>query len=383
MWSHSKSSIVTFSSRNNAFLGDSENNSIADQANSDTERDERRDSASRRLTFEDESPSKVPVRTEAVPASDNKDQTNKGSAERKPAVKPNDVPAMKRAVLVPQNVREPVKLDRSKCLDVSYTIKPAVPTIDLCTPKVPTATELANDNLSQQITNVISDETPHKAFQMPNSSMHRLQSSHHRSMLSSAGQRKPSRTQIENEFKSQKVLFTTPSVARPAIKMMSNLALDDTLHCYQASPMAGKSVLLSPVKEERADAEPMPTASNSMAGTQRPATDRVDAAAAEAKSVKEPDKSAAKPNGEEKTLHINGKDFIVHKRIGQGGSSTVFLAEHKDTKLECALKVIEVANFDGIQVKCSALLAANTPHAYKCTCIARYVISCIRLRWLT
>lgn len=343
-WPNSKSSIVTFSSRNNAFLGDSENNSIADQANSDTERDDRRDSASRRLTFEDESPSKIPVRTEAVPASsqqlDNKAQTDKGSAERRPVVNPNDVPTMKRTVLAPQNVREPVKLDRSKCLDVSYTIKPAAPTIDLCTPKVSTATELADENLSQQITNVISDETPHKAFQMPNSSMHRLQSSHHRSMLSSAGQRKPSRTQIENEFKSQKVLFTTPSVARPAIKMMSSLALDDTLHCYQASPMTSQSVLLSPVKEERADADPRPTASSSMAGTQRPATDRVDAAAAEAKSVKEPDKSGAKPNGEEKTLRINGKDFIVHKRIGQGGSSTVFLAEHKDTKLECALKVI-------------------------------------------
>lgn len=332
--------LIDFSTRNNAFLGDWENNSIIEPTNSDTEREERRDSASRRLSFEDELESKGPARTEAH-AVRSKKSANKDHMNNEPADNPAVLPATRRAILAPQNIREPSKLDRSKCLDVSYTIKPEVPNVDLCTPKVSTRTELAVEPLSEQKTSEIIDETPYKSFQMPNTSMRRLQSSHHRSILSSTGQRKPSRTQIENEFKSQKVLFTTPSVARPAIKMMSNLGLDDTLQCYQASPIviANQSTHLSPVEEEQQDTEPRPLASSSMAGPQIQANDHVDAATVAVKSVKEPDKMLVKPNDGEKVLNINGKDFVVHKRIGQGGSSTVFLAEHKDTKLECALKV--------------------------------------------
>lgn len=299
--------------------------------------DDRRDSASRKLTFEEEmEPKRAPLLDKVPPPPAN----TKSTASTKNADN-SDALATKRTILAPQNVRDTSFLNRNKALDISKKdntmTKPDAQTIDLCTPKISTHTDLALANASQQM--MADDETPYKTFQMPTASMQRLQSnSNHRSILSSAGQRKPSRTQIENEFKSQKVLFTTPSVSRPIVKKMNNLTLDDSLQCYQSSPMVNKSQYLSPVEEERSDTDPKPTAST-LNASQQMTGDCVDTASVDVERVKEPDKIVVKSSDEGKILRINGKEFIIHKRIGQGGSSTVFLAEHKDTKLECALKV--------------------------------------------
>ena len=41
----------------------------------------------------------------------------------------------------------------------------------------------------------------------------------------------------------------------------------------------------------------------------------------------------------EKTVLINYKEYVMVKKIGSGGSSSVYLAYRQDTKQECALKV--------------------------------------------
>lgn len=188
------------------------------------------------------------------------------------------------------------------------------------------------------------DETPYKTFQVPQTAtMRRVQSSsQHRTLLSSASQPRKCRTELENEFRSQKVLFTTPSaVSRPAMKVMNHLGLDDSLNCYKSSPMAN----LSPVKEERKENK-----YSSIDDLYR-SIDKTDAAKSDASNKEEEAKAIVattatsecedKNDKKEKIISINGKDFVVQSKIGQGGSSSVFLVEHKDTKLQCALKVIQ------------------------------------------
>lgn len=193
------------------------------------------------------------------------------------------------------------------------------------------------------------DETPYKTFQMPQTStMRRAQtSSQHRTLLSSANQPRKCRTDLENEFRSQKVLFTTPSaVSRPAMKALNHLGLDDSLNCYKSSPMVNNT--LSPVREERNKGNKFSTnvgdGTNDLHQTVTCIAEE-HLNAAEAVKVNEVVKENAPPpttsneEKKEKIITINKKDFIIQNKIGHGGSSSVFLVEHKETKLQCALKV--------------------------------------------
>lgn len=190
------------------------------------------------------------------------------------------------------------------------------------------------------------DETPYKPFQVPQTSaMRRLQTtSQHRTILLSANHPRKCRSDLENEFRSQKVLFTTPStMSRQAIKGRNNLTdLDDSLNCYKSSPM----VNLSPVKEERkkdcmkyASVESMDDLYRSIDKIDGKSADPSNKEMVEVSSTAIVSESDEKQDKKEKTIRINGKDFIVLNKLGQGGSSSVFLVEHKDTKLQCALKV--------------------------------------------
>lgn len=172
----------------------------------------------------------------------------------------------------------------------------------------------------------IDDDTPYKDFQMP-AAIRRLQSSQHRTIQLSANQMKKCQSDLDKEFKSQKVLFTTPSaITRSKLNINNNL--DDTLHCFKASPMAN----VVPVKEHHAIAEKhLPTVRENESNADSNG-DKIDG------TIQKEEPPPATET-KEKVLRINGKDFIIRERIGQGGSSTVFLAEHKETKLECALKV--------------------------------------------
>lgn len=185
-----------------------------------------------------------------------------------------------------------------------------------------------------------------KTDEMPTfslSTIRRYQSnSQHRTLLSSSNQSNKCRSQLEKEFRSQKVLFTTPSaVSLPPIKLMSNLGLDDSLHCYKSSPMANLQPNLSPIKEKM-DSAPQKLTSNSSSSSENKIDEQLKSIPHSSHNNEQNNKQIEmieqKPN-DKKVIHINGKDFIIHNRIGQGGSSCVFLAEHKDTKLECALKV--------------------------------------------
>ncbi|XP_055301906.1 dual specificity protein kinase TTK [Sitodiplosis mosellana] len=208
------------------------------------------------------------------------------------------------------------------------------------TPKVKSADRDKSRNAAPK-PNPDDEETPYKGFQMPPTlTMRRVQStSQHRTILSSASQTKKCRSELENEFKSQKVLFRTPSaVSRPAMKVMNHLGLDDSLNCYQSSPMAN----LSPVKEER-NKDLNHSTNELIANDLYRSTDKLDGAKDVAtKEVLKSSATLSDSADTKKTITINGKDFVIQSKIGQGGSSSVFLVEHKDTKLPCALKVVDL-----------------------------------------
>lgn len=208
---------------------------------------------------------------------------------------------------------------------------------DLQTPKVSSAERMESKNAAKKL-NTNDEETPYKGFQMPQTStMRRVQTtSQHRTILSSASQSKKCRSELENEFKSQKVLFRTPSaVSRPAMKVMNHLGLDDSLNFYQSSPMAH----LSPVKEEQ-NKDIQHSTNELIANDLYRSTDKIDGTKnVVAKDSLKPSATSVESEDTKKTITINGKDFVVQCKIGQGGSSSVFLVEHKETKLPCALKV--------------------------------------------
>jgi Protein kinase domain len=58
--------------------------------------------------------------------------------------------------------------------------------------------------------------------------------------------------------------------------------------------------------------------------------------------IKEPSSEKEKPK--ENVISINGNEYIIDKKIGSGGSSSVFLATCKKSKKECAIKLV---NLDG------------------------------------
>lgn len=156
------------------------------------------------------------------------------------------------------------------------------------------------------------DLTPYEKFQMPLT--RRLPPSNRRlapnDIIKSAQ---------DSEFRSQKVLFTTPSaVSRPIINLLNNVGLDDSLNCYKSSPILTKSS-----QEQR----------------QHHLHDVNSSEAIPTEHFAKEENNTAQIGGQKKIMRINGKDFVVLKKIGQGGSSSVFLAEHKEKNLECALKV--------------------------------------------
>lgn len=196
-------------------------------------------------------------------------------------------------------------------------------------------------------------ETPLKTFQVPTTN--RVLSTH-RSILSSQLQRR--RPALESEFRSQKVLFTTPTaVSRPTIALMSHLGMDDSLNCYKSpsttflhdidNSIGKDSTALAlyqrnPSKNIQIDTKvanleisrPIEEPSS-----QNSTSELIEEAI---KLTKDDSVHIKEKQEEQNILKINGKEFIVGKKLGQGGSCNVFLAHHKQTKVECAIKVLEI-----------------------------------------
>lgn len=110
--------------------------------------------------------------------------------------------------------------------------------------------------------------------------------------LTSSSKYKKSRASLENEFQSQKILFTTPkSAVRPLSSSLNqnNCSLDETLKVNTSLEQHERPLL----NEER----------------------------------------------KKNVLELNGNTYVLQKKIGSGGSSTVFLATDTTSLKEYAIKV--------------------------------------------
>lgn len=185
----------------------------------------------------------------------------------------------------------------------------------------------------------IYDDTPLKMFQVPTTK--RVLSTHR--PMGTCGRRRPA---LESEFRSQRILFTTPTaVSRPTIALMSHVGLDDSLNCYKSPSTTilhdideQHRSILRPV-ENNVKVESKPIDINVV---QPEPIEEIVTKTTDKENVMEVPGPCIKNIGSEdakKLIKINGKDFILKKKIGQGGSSRVYLASHKESGQDCALKV--------------------------------------------
>lgn len=156
-------------------------------------------------------------------------------------------------------------------------------------------------------------------------------------MLTSTASRK-SRNTIENEFKSQKILFATPvatSLSRPVISADDSLSLS-----LVDTPIKSKEKSLSPIVEQsrlkRLSSEELfkPSVSGDKRLSPEPPPSVTLLAANKRKDIGEHSQANPLP-----VININGKQYQVLKKLGHGASSAVFLTKRLDTGVECAVKV--------------------------------------------
>lgn len=128
---------------------------------------------------------------------------------------------------------------------------------------------------------------------------------------------------LKEEFQQRKVLFTTPmgGTCKPVSSIANasiSLALDESLQFCNRLPEVSEVVDL-PQKQQH---QPQPV--------RPPATEE-------------------KNQPEQRQIRrIKNHDYAVEKKIGHGGSSTVFLGRRLDTDKEVALKVVDLQGDDAI-----------------------------------
>ncbi|XP_038118271.1 dual specificity protein kinase Ttk [Culex quinquefasciatus] len=157
-------------------------------------------------------------------------------------------------------------------------------------------------------------------------------------LLTSTVTRK-SRNTLENEFKSQKILFATPlatGLSRPLVTANDSLSLS-----LVDTPIKSKDRPLSPIVEQ---SRPTKRSTDQLfpvtpAPEKRSSPEPVVPPAPPIESVVDgPPASTKQPT----TIAINGKDYQVLRKLGSGGSSSVFLAKQVGTGVECALKLVNL-----------------------------------------
>ncbi|XP_055638922.1 uncharacterized protein LOC129776962 isoform X2 [Toxorhynchites rutilus septentrionalis] len=161
-------------------------------------------------------------------------------------------------------------------------------------------------------------------------------------MLTSTASRK-SRNTIENEFKSQKILFATPvatSLSRPLMMADDSLSLS-----LVDTPIKSKEKSLSPIAEQlqlkRVSTEKLfpPSVSCDKRLSPEPPPPMRGALQDINKGKDIGEHSQANPLP---IININGKQYQVLKKLGQGASSAVFLTKQMDTGVECAVKLVKL-----------------------------------------
>lgn len=163
-------------------------------------------------------------------------------------------------------------------------------------------------------------------------------------LLTSTVTRK-SRNTLENEFKSQKILFATPlatGLSRPPVTANDSLSLS-----LVDTPIKSKERPLSPIVEQsrptkRSTDQLFPATPAAPEKRSSPERERVPIPAPTQPPIPVEPAGVDPSQKQLPTITINGKDYQVLKKLGSGGSSSVFLAKQVGTGVECALKLVNL-----------------------------------------
>jgi hypothetical protein len=126
---------------------------------------------------------------------------------------------------------------------------------------------------------------------------------------------KSSQKPLDNQIRSQKILFTTPIAVSSRPPVALSIKNDSICLSLEDTPEKSTQVLKSQV--------PQTATKNCLS------------------PIKE--SSASKDTAKDvQTLTINHKQYVINKKIGSGGSSSVFLARQTCSDLECAVKCVNL-----------------------------------------
>ncbi|XP_020715854.1 probable serine/threonine-protein kinase mps1 isoform X2 [Ceratitis capitata] len=155
------------------------------------------------------------------------------------------------------------------------------------------------------------------------------------------------RTAIANEFRSQKVLFQTPmAITRAPVVCLPN----DSITLSLCDSINGAGNTSNTAEKIHQDIERDPEERQNVKVKSKKSLDSAFATTdnAEEKNQNEEqqtnqlsDKSSSSSE-KDSILHINNVDYTIIKKIGCGGSSSVYLAQKNSDKNECALKVVDL-----------------------------------------
>lgn len=152
------------------------------------------------------------------------------------------------------------------------------------------------------------------------------------------------RSEVDNEFRSQKVLFQTPmTVSRGAPFNSDSLtfSLCDTISESPDTPAQPPQL-----KEKPSGGKSKKSLEGAFTQAEqaKPAVPEL-AVSVPSKPVsvhKKPDTVAPTAKSNSNLLKIKNHEYVMVKKLGCGGSSSVYLARRKDTVQEYALKVVDL-----------------------------------------
>lgn len=148
------------------------------------------------------------------------------------------------------------------------------------------------------------------------------------------------RTAIANEFRSQKVLFQTPmAIMRAPVVCLPNdsitLSLCDSINGAETTPKPRENIQQNAAKSDEIKQQVKVKSKKSLENSFSN-FDKLE----EPNEKKPLNSKNSAPNEKDGILHINNSDYTIIKKIGCGGSSSVYLAQRNSDGNECALKVI-------------------------------------------
>lgn len=152
------------------------------------------------------------------------------------------------------------------------------------------------------------------------------------------------RSEVDNEFRSQKVLFQTPMTVSRAAPFNSDsltFSLCDTISESPDTPaQPPKSMEKPSVGKSKKSLEGAFTQAEQAKSA---VPELVVSVPAKPPPVPEkPDTVASTAKSNSNVLKIKNHEYIMVKKLGCGGSSSVYLARRKDTVQEYALKVVDL-----------------------------------------